>query len=89
MKKVLKIVNKLGIHARPASALVKIANAYDCDVFFEKDGMKVNGKSVIDLMILAAPKGTEITVETVGEGEEECMNEIEEIFAKGFDEEIE
>ncbi|MBN2363345.1 HPr family phosphocarrier protein [candidate division WOR-3 bacterium] len=89
MRKVLKIVNKLGIHARPAAVLVKIANAYDCDVFFEKDGMRVNGKSVLDLMILAAPKGTEISVETVGEGEKECMGEIEEIFARGFDEEIE
>ncbi|MBN2364187.1 HPr family phosphocarrier protein [candidate division WOR-3 bacterium] len=86
MRKNIKVINKLGIHARPAAMLVKIANGYECEVFFEKDGLKVNGKSVLDVMMLAAPKGTELTVETSGEDEENCMKEIEEVFSKGFDE---
>lgn len=86
MRKNIKIINKLGIHARPAALLVKVANAHDCEVFFEKDGMKVSGKSVLDVMMLAAPKGAEVIVETDGEDEENCMREINNLFEKGFDE---
>ncbi|MGV3756968.1 MAG: HPr family phosphocarrier protein, partial [Verrucomicrobiota bacterium] len=52
--KELTVINKLGIHARPAAMFVKVANRFDCDIFVEKDGEQVNGKSIMGLMMLAA-----------------------------------
>ena len=58
----LVVQNKLGIHARPAAMFVKTANRFDCEIFVEKDGEKVNGKSIMGLMMLAAGPGSKITV---------------------------
>ena len=60
--KELTVVNKLGIHARPAAMFVKTANRFACDIFVEKDGEKVNGKSIMGLMMLAAGPGSKLTV---------------------------
>jgi len=57
MTKNFQIANKLGIHARPAALFVKTANRFTCDIFVEKDGEKVNGKSIMGLMMLAAGEG--------------------------------
>jgi phosphotransferase system HPr (HPr) family protein len=58
LTKELTITNKLGIHARPAAMFVKIANRFACDIFVEKDGEKINGKSIMGLMMLAAGPGS-------------------------------
>ena len=79
--------NKLGIHARPAAMFVKVANQYDCEVFVEKDGERVNGKSIMGLMMLAAGPSSVIQVETRGSDADKAMTEIEGLLDRNFDEE--
>src|SRR6266699_2654561 len=64
--KELIVINKLGIHARPAAMFVKTANRFDCQIFVEKDGERVNGKSIMGLMMLAAGPGSKLTVQAEG-----------------------
>jgi len=80
IKRELPIVNPLGIHARPAALIVKTVNNFNSNVFFEKEDLKVSGRSVLGIMMLAAPKGSIVLVEVDGEDEEECLKGIEEIF---------
>ena len=81
------VVNKLGVHARPAAMFVKTANRFDCDIFVEKDGEKVNGKSIMGLMMLAAGPGSHITVSTEGDDGLAALEEIEGLLKRKFDEE--
>ncbi|MCS7280671.1 MAG: HPr family phosphocarrier protein [Desulfobacterota bacterium] len=81
------IKNRLGLHARPAAIFVKKANEYSSEVRIEKDGKKVNGKSITSLLMLACPFGTEITLEVEGEDEEEAFKELSKIIEEGFYEE--
>ncbi|MFQ3670816.1 MAG: HPr family phosphocarrier protein [Verrucomicrobiia bacterium] len=87
VEKELTILNKLGLHARPAAMFVRIANRFPCDVWVEKDGEEVNGKSIMGLMMLAAGCGSHLRVSAVGEGAAELMQEIEALLARKFDEE--
>lgn len=87
LSKVITIVNKLGIHARPAAMIVKLANQFKCDIFVEKDNEKVNGKSIMGIMMLAAAKGTKITVTAIGEDAETALDEFEKLFESKFGEE--
>lgn len=81
------VLNELGIHARPASQVVKAAAASPADFWIEKDGQKVNGKSIMGVMMLAAGKGSKIIIEADGEGEEELLDEIEKLIKDKFGEE--
>ena len=83
----LVVINKLGIHARPAAMFVKTANRFQCDVFVEKDGERVNGKSIMGLMMLAAGPGSKITIVTEGEDGENAIAEIDLLLKRKFDEE--
>jgi phosphocarrier protein HPr len=83
----LVIVNKLGIHARPAAMFVKTANRFDCDIFVEKDGEKVNGKSIMGLMMLAAGPGSHLQVHAEGTDAAKALTEIEGLIERKFDEE--
>ena len=83
----LVIVNKLGIHARPAAMFVKTANRFDCDIYVEKDGEKVNGKSIMGLMMLAAGPGSKLTVHAQGHDASQALSEIETLINRKFDEE--
>jgi len=87
VKKELVVVNKLGIHARPAAMFVKTANQFDCEVFVEKDGETVNGKSIMGLMMLAAGPGSKIRVQADGADAANAVNEIEALLKRKFDEE--
>ena len=82
-----KIVNQLGIHARPASLIVKTASRFDADIFFEKDGSRVSGKSIMGLMTLAASSGTVLMALVEGPDEEEALDALEELFDSRFGEE--
>ena len=62
----LIVANKVGIHARPAAMFVKIASRYACDIFLEKDGERINGKSIMGLLMLAAGPGSKLTLEVSG-----------------------
>ncbi|MEI6568294.1 MAG: HPr family phosphocarrier protein [Verrucomicrobiota bacterium] len=81
------VSNKLGIHARPASLFVKTANRFRCNIFVEKDGEKVNGKSIMGLMMLAAGPGNTITVYADGHDASQALTEIEGLIERKFDEE--
>ncbi len=85
--KELIVLNKLGIHARPAALFVKTANRFDCDIFVEKDGEKVNGKSIMGLMMLAAGPGSRLMIEAEGHDAPKAVVEIELLIKRKFDEE--
>src|SRR5215472_13956969 len=82
----LQVANKLGIHARPAAMFVKTANRFSCDIFVEKDGEKVNGKSIMGLMMLAAGPGSKLTVHAQGHDASQALAELETLFKQKFDE---
>jgi phosphocarrier protein len=87
MTKDFRVSNKLGIHARPAAMFVKTANRFSCDIFVEKDGEKVNGKSIMGLMMLAAGPGSKVTVHAHGHDAPQALAEIETLINRKFDEE--
>ena len=83
----LTIINKSGIHARPAAMFVKIANRFGSDIFVEKDGEKINGKSIMGLMMLAAGPGSKLTLHVKGADAAAAIAEIEALVLRKFDEE--
>ncbi len=85
--KQMVVLNKLGIHARPAAMFVKTANRFDCTVMVEKDGETVNGKSIMGLMMLAAGPGSRILVECEGQDASAAVLELELLLKHKFDEE--
>lgn len=87
MTKDFLVSNKLGIHARPAALFVKTANRFNCDIFVEKDGERVNGKSIMGLMMLAAGPGSKLTVHAQGNDATQALAEIEQLIKRKFDEE--
>ncbi len=82
----VRIKNKAGLHTRPAATIVKLASKYKCDFYIFKDGLNINGKSIIGVMTLAAENGSEITLTFDGTDEKEAANEIIDFFNRGFDE---
>ena len=72
----IEIVNKLGLHARASAKLTQLAAKYQCDVSLARNGRKINAKSIMGVMMLAAGKGSKITLETAGPDEEEAMEAI-------------
>ena len=68
------IINKLGLHARAASKLVNQASHFESEVFIDKDGNRVNAKSIMGVMMLAASKGTEVILEAEGSDEQACLD---------------
>jgi phosphocarrier protein len=84
--KELIVLNKLGIHARPAALFVKTANRFDCAIFVEKDGERVNGKSIMGLMMLAAGPGSKLIVMAEGSDAARAVVEIEALVQRKFDE---
>jgi len=86
IEKTIKIKNKAGMHTRPAATIVKLASKYKCEFFISKDGMNINGKSIIGVMTLAAEMDSEVTLTFDGEDEELAAAEITDYFERGFDE---
>ena len=82
----LLVINKLGIHARPAAMFVKIANRFECEIFVEKDGERVNGKSIMGLMMLAAGQGSKLRIRCDGPDADKALEELEELIRAGFNE---
>jgi len=80
------IINALGLHARAAAQLVKLANRFRCDVFLLKEGQEVNGKSIMGVLMLAATQGSEVLVRTEGEDAEPALKAIGELIESGFGE---
>ena len=82
----LTVSNKMGIHARPAAMIVRVANNYGADVIVEKDDEQVNGKSIMGLMMLAAGQGSVIRFIASGDDAPEMLAELEALFARKFEE---
>jgi len=83
----LIIKNKMGLHARPAALFVETASKYDADVTISKDGLEVNGKSIMGVMMLAAEKGSEIVLKAHGKDEDGVMQALTDLLEGKFDEE--
>jgi len=87
LTKELTVSNKLGIHARPEALFVKTANRFTCEIFVEKDGEKINGKSIMGLMMLAAGPGSKVTLHVRGTDATQAIAELEALVQRKFDEE--
>lgn len=74
----VSVTNETGLHARPASEFTKLATGLKCDVYLEKEGRKINAKSILGVLSLAIGKGNEIDIITEGEGEEEGLAKLVE-----------
>jgi len=86
VKKKLTITNRLGLHARPAAMFVQMANRFASDITVERANEKVNGKSIMGIMMLAAGKGLKITVTAMGEDAEEAVRALDELVKGKFGE---
>jgi phosphocarrier protein len=84
IEEVLKIINKHGLHARPAAQFVKIAGKFKSDIKVIKDGLEVNGKSIMGIMMLAAEPDSEITLLINGEDEKEAFTALNELISRKF-----
>jgi phosphocarrier protein len=84
----VEIVNKLGLHARPSARLTQLASSFRSKVFMSRNGRRVNAKSIMGVMMLAAAKGCTVTLETEGEDEVEAMAALAELISSGFGEEL-
>ncbi len=82
-----EVVNKLGIHARPAAQIVKTASIYESSITLTVDGAKVNAKSIMGVMTLAACRGTMIEIQAEGPDEDQAVEAIIELVREGFGEE--
>lgn len=87
IEKELIVTSKLGIHARPASMIVKVATNYVATIQLRKDALSADAKSIMEVMMLAAAYNTSITVRAKGPDEEDALRAIEELFKQKFNEE--
>ena len=88
LQREIVVQNKMGIHARPAAMIVRIANTYSGEVWVEKDGEQVNGKSIMGLMMLAAGKGSKLIFRAEGAATdgERMLGELSDLFERRFEE---
>lgn len=88
VEKTVVIKNKQGLHARPAALFVQIANKFDSDITVSKGKTKVNGKSIMGIMMLEAGKGSKVTIITRGEDAEQAMVELESLLLSDIEDAI-
>ena len=84
----VEIVNKLGLHARPSARLTQLASSFKSQVHMARNGRRINAKSIMGVMMLAAAKGSTITLETDGEDENAAMAALADMIGSGFGEEL-
>ncbi len=83
----ITIINKLGLHARASAKLSKLAGSYACEVHMSRNGRRINAKSIMGVMMLAAGLGSEVELETDGEGEQAAMDALLQLIGAKFGEE--
>jgi phosphocarrier protein len=88
IEKVVVIKNKQGLHARPAALFVQIANKFDCDITVIKGRKKVNGKSIMGIMMLEAGKGAKVTLMADGEDARQAVEELEALLSSDIEDSI-
>ena len=81
------VVNKLGLHARPSARLTALASKFAAEVWLTKNGRRVNAKSIMGVMMLAAARGSTLVIEASGADEEQAVEALRELIASGFSEE--
>lgn len=86
VERMVTVKNKMGIHARPAAMLVQLVGKYKSEIYFEKDGERVNGSSIMGVMLLAAARNSMIKVIAEGDDELEAIDSIESLFNSAFGE---
>jgi phosphocarrier protein len=86
IKQNITIINKLGLHARAASKLVNCASQFESEVFIGRNGNRVNAKSIMGVMMLAASKGVELELEVDGNDEQICQQAVVDLINNRFDE---
>jgi phosphocarrier protein HPr len=86
IEKEISIVNRLGLHARPAAMFVRISSRYRAEVWVAKEGEEVNGKSIMGLMMLAAGQGSKLRIRCEGPDADKAMEELEELIKARFNE---
>jgi phosphocarrier protein HPr len=84
LTKKLQIKNKLGLHARAAALLVQTVNRFEAEITISKDGQRVDGRSIMGVLTLAATQGSEVMVEAKGKQAEEAMRAVEKLIDKKF-----
>lgn len=82
----VRIVNRLGLHARAAAKLVHLANRFESDVWLAHDGEEVDAKSILGILLLAAAQGAQVRIRCEGRDESEALREIAQLIENGFDE---
>jgi len=87
LERKLIIQNKLGLHARPAALFVETASKYNAEVTIEKDGLKVNGKSIMSVLMLAAERGSIVILQVTGKDEKESLEALSRLLKGKFNEE--
>jgi len=86
VERTVEIVNRAGMHARPAAEVVKLAGSFGADVRLEKDGMEVNGKSIMGVLMLAAEMGSQLRIIAAGHDAEEAVQALVDLVGRGFGE---
>ena len=86
LQREVEIINKLGLHARASAKLTQVAGAFEANVWLSRNGRRVNAKSIMGVMMLAASKGSKIVIETDGTDEAQALDAIERLVAGRFDE---
>ena len=86
IQKEVTILNKLGLHARPAAMFVRVANKHRAEIWVEKDGEQVNGKSIMGLMMLAAGQGSHLLITAEGADAQGALEELQDLVERRFDE---
>lgn len=81
-----EIINKLGLHARASAKLTQLASSFGADIWLERNGRRVNAKSIMGVMMLAAARGATITIETAGQDEDKALEAILDLIADRFGE---
>ena len=81
-----EIVNKLGLHARASAKITQLAGSFKCEVWMEKGGRRINAKSIMGVMMLAAGKGSQVAIETLGEDESAALAALLKLIADKFGE---
>lgn len=87
IEKSVVVKNKTGLHARPAALFVQTANKYSSEIYIEKEGKKVNAKSIMGVMSLAVSQGTEIKISAEGDDEQKAVDNLVELIESKFGEE--
>ena len=82
----VEIVNPLGFHARPAAEFVRLATSFRCDLWLEKDGVEVNAKSIMGVLMLAAEKGSQLMIRAKGDDADDALTALGDLIAGGFEE---